>query len=161
MNANAPTVTVAGSALGGGSYKLIAAGAGGSVAGTLPSSVTVGGGGLAANTTASLSIISGELWFVVNSAPTSPDITTSVQQGQPMVLDISKLLPKASDADAGDTLGVTAAGPTSTNGPASNVVLDTGAGTITYTPATDYVGADSFTYTIATTTALRSPRRYM
>jgi hypothetical protein len=79
----------------------------------------------------------------------SPDITTSLQQDQTMVLDISKLLAKASDADAGDTLSVTAAGPTSTNGPANNVVLNTGAGTITYTPATGYVGADRFTYTIS------------
>ena len=33
--------------------------------------------------------------------------------------------------------------------PTDNVVLDTGAGTITYTPATDYVGSDSFTYTVS------------
>jgi autotransporter-associated beta strand protein len=76
LNANPTTVTVSGAALGAGSYKLISAGTGGSVAGTLPGSVTVGGSGLAANTTASLSIISGELWCVVqavNRAPTSPE----------------------------------------------------------------------------------------
>jgi hypothetical protein len=73
----------------------------------------------------------------------------SLKQDQTMVLHFDKLLTNASDADAGDTLSVTAAGPTSTNGPASNVVLDAGAGTITYTPATGYIGADSFTYTIS------------
>jgi hypothetical protein len=56
------------------------------------------------------------------------------------------LLLKAGDAD-GDTLSVTDAGPTSTNGPTGNVVLN--AGTITYTPATGYVGLDSFTYTVS------------
>jgi hypothetical protein len=86
---------------------------------------------------------------VVNTAPTSPDLPVSLKQDQTMVLHFDKLLTNASDADAGDTLSVTAAGPTSTNGPASNVVLDTGAGTITYTPATGYIGADSFTYTIS------------
>ena len=77
LNANPTTVTVSGSALGVGSYKLISAGAGGSVTGTLPASVTVGGSGLAANTTASLSIISGELWLDVASTgvPAQPVVT--------------------------------------------------------------------------------------
>ena len=46
-------------------------------------------------------------------------------------------------------LSITAAGPTSAHGPANNVVLNSGAGTITYTPATSYVGSDSFTYTVS------------
>jgi hypothetical protein len=50
------------------------------------------------------------------------------------------------DAD-GDTLTITAVSSTSTNGPPNNVSLT--AGTITYTPATDFVGADQFTYTIS------------
>ena len=66
-----------------------------------------------------------------------------------MVLSIAKLLGRASDPDPGDTLSITAAGPTSASGPANNVVLNTGAGSITYTPGTGYVGVDSFTYTIS------------
>jgi hypothetical protein len=69
---------------------------------------------------------------------------------QPMVLSVAKLLAKASDAD-GDILTLTAAGPTSNNGPADNVVLDTNADTITYTPATGFIGSDSFTYTVSDT----------
>ena len=77
LTANPTTVTVSGAALGVGSYKLIAAGTGGSVAGTLPGSVTVGGSGLAADTTASLRITSGELWLDVAStgAPQQPVVT--------------------------------------------------------------------------------------
>jgi autotransporter-associated beta strand protein len=54
-----------GAQLGAGSYKIISAGAGGSVAGTVPSSVTVGGNGVVAGGTASLAISSGELYLVV------------------------------------------------------------------------------------------------
>ena len=86
---------------------------------------------------------------VVDRAPTSRDITASTTANHPLVLTLDKLLARASDADAGDTLTVTAAGPASTNGPASNVVLNSGAGTITYTSATGYVGADAFTYTVS------------
>jgi len=86
---------------------------------------------------------------VVDRAPTSRDITAITTANHPLVLTLDKLLARASDADAGDILTVTAAGPTSTNGPASNVVLNSGAGTITYTPASDYVGADTFTYTVS------------
>ena len=42
-----------------------------------------------------------------------------MEENQALVLSLGKLLAKASDADAGDTLSVTAAGPTSTNGPLS------------------------------------------
>ena len=86
---------------------------------------------------------------VLDRAPTSRDITASTTANHPLVLALDKLLARASDPDAGDILAVTAAGPASTNGPASNVVLNSGAGTITYTPATGYVGADSFTYTVS------------
>ena len=79
LNGCATTVTVSGSALGLGSYKLISAGAGGSVAGTLPASVTVGGSGLAANTTASLRITSGELWLDVASAVVPRPVITSFE----------------------------------------------------------------------------------
>jgi hypothetical protein len=84
-----------------------------------------------------------------NLPPTCPDSDAGVTENQTLVLSVAKLLRRASDPDTGDTLSVTAAGPTSTNGPANNVVLNTGDGTITYTPGTDYVGLDSFTYTIS------------
>lgn len=54
----------------------------------------------------------------------------------------------AADYDAnGDALTITAVSSTSTNGPDNNVSL--AAGTITYTPATGFVGADLFTYTVS------------
>jgi hypothetical protein len=86
---------------------------------------------------------------VVNTPPSCPDITAGITANQTLVLSVSKLLRRAGDADAGDALDITAAGPTSTNGPANNVVLNRAAGTITYTPAAGYVGADSFTYTVS------------
>ena len=87
--------------------------------------------------------------LTVNRPPTCPDSTAGVIENQTLVLAIAKLLRRASDPDTGDTLSITAAGPTSTNGPANNVVLNSGDGTITYTPRTGYVGSDSFTYTIS------------
>lgn len=65
FNANATTVSVTGSVLPGGSYKLISKGGGGSVAGTLPSTFTINGTG--APTGATLQINSGELYLVVPS----------------------------------------------------------------------------------------------
>jgi hypothetical protein len=79
---NPVTVTVNGSALGAGDYKLIAKGASGTVSGT-PSSVMINGtGGLAANTVASLMIVAGELYLHVastagcTSAPNTPGTIT-------------------------------------------------------------------------------------
>ena len=86
---------------------------------------------------------------VVNTPPTNSNITAGVIENANLVLSVAKLLVTARDADTGDTLSVTAAGPTSANGPANNVVLNSGAGTITYTPATDFTGTDTFTYTIS------------
>ena len=77
LNGCDTTVTVSGGALGVGSYKLISAGTGGSVGGTLPASVTVAGSGLAANTTASLRLTSGELWLDVASTVVPQPIITS------------------------------------------------------------------------------------
>jgi hypothetical protein len=50
------------------------------------------------------------------------------------------------DAD-GDTLTITKVCSTSTNGPPGNVTLS--GGMVNYTPKTDYVGMDQFTYTIS------------
>jgi autotransporter-associated beta strand protein len=87
LNANLTTVTVSGSALGAGSYKVISASAGGSVAGTLPSSVTVGGSGLAApSLTGSLRITGGELWLDV-AAPQPPVITSVSYDGANLIFN--------------------------------------------------------------------------
>ncbi len=86
---------------------------------------------------------------LVDSLPVSPNINVTTEHDQPIVLDVAKLVAKATDADPGDTLSVTVAGPTSTNGPANNVALNTDAGTITYTPASGYAGPDRFSYTIS------------
>jgi autotransporter-associated beta strand protein len=86
---------------------------------------------------------------VVNTPPTCPDIRAGLAVNQTLVLSVAKLLRRAGDADPGDTLRITAAGPSSTNGPATNVVLDTVAGSITYMPPTGYVGSDSFMYTVS------------
>jgi len=59
------TINNTGSQLGVGSYKIISAGAGGFVAGTVPSSVTVGGSGMVAGAASSLSISNSELYLVV------------------------------------------------------------------------------------------------
>jgi hypothetical protein len=85
---------------------------------------------------------------LVDTAPTSPNLAASTAKNQPLVLSFDKLVAKASDPDAGDTLSVSAAGPTSAHGSANNVALNVVAQTISYTPATDYTGSDSFTYTI-------------
>ena len=73
----ATTVTVSGSPLGAGSYRLISASAGGSVAGTLPASVTVGGSGLTpANLLTSLRFTGGELWLDATSTVAPPPVIT-------------------------------------------------------------------------------------
>jgi autotransporter-associated beta strand protein len=63
-----------GAGLGAGSYKLIAKGTGGSVAGVAPTAVTVGGDGLATGATASLSISGGELFLVVIGGTLYPPV---------------------------------------------------------------------------------------
>ena len=85
---------------------------------------------------------------VVNTPPTTTNSNAGVSEDATLVLSVVKLRAKAKDAD-GDPISITAAGPTSANGPAGNVVLNTGAGTITYTPASGFVGSDSFTYTVS------------
>ena len=69
FNGNAVTVTVSGTALGAGVYKLIATTNSGVVAGTLPASVTISGLGTTAG--AALQIIGGELYLVVGATSTA------------------------------------------------------------------------------------------
>jgi len=93
--------------------------------------------------------VANRLVQVVNTPPTVLGTNVSALKNRAVVLACASLLANARDPDAGDTLSLVAAGPSSTNGPANNVVLNAGAGTITYTPVSDYAGADSFTYTIS------------
>lgn len=67
-----------GAPLAAGNYKLIAKGAGGSVAGTIPSAVTVGGDGLATGATAVLNISSGELYLVVSGGTLYPPVISGL-----------------------------------------------------------------------------------
>jgi acid phosphatase type 7 len=61
-----------------------------------------------------------------------------------LTLQVSKLLSRASDPD-GDVVSIVAVSANSTNG--GTVAL--GFGTITYTPVTDFVGYDQFTFTLS------------
>jgi len=65
-------------------------------------------------------------------------------KNQPATLTTQQILSYAHDP-AGDPLTVTGVEGTSTNG--ATVVLD--GNTVTYTPVTNYMGADSFTYTVS------------
>jgi len=97
---NSVIVTNTGSALGAGSYKLISKGASSSVAGTAPGTVTVAGAGLTAGATASLSIISGELFLVVISS--DPDVL--VLGNAAVITDGSTTPSSANHTDFGDAL---------------------------------------------------------
>jgi hypothetical protein len=92
----------------------------------------------------------GSVVQIVNTPPVAPNTNAGITENTSLVLSVDKLLLLAYDAD-GDPLSITAAGPTSTNGPADNVVLDPDAGTITYAPATNFVGADSFSFVVTDT----------
>jgi autotransporter-associated beta strand protein len=89
---NAITVNVnnGGAGLSAGTYKLISKGAGGSVIGTAPASVTLGGDGLASGATAVLSISGGELSLVVSGGTLYPPVINNFGLvGGQMVLSFS------------------------------------------------------------------------
>jgi hypothetical protein len=74
------------------------------------------------------------------------DVATTTNK--PVTFKVSKLIAVA--RDAGVTLSVTAVTSPTTHG--GTVVLNSGATpTITYTPATDYSGPDSISYTLSDT----------
>ncbi|MBN8459517.1 MAG: cadherin-like domain-containing protein [Verrucomicrobia bacterium] len=79
-----------------------------------------------------------------NTAPTFAGYSVVTPWQTAASIPLSKLLSKASDAD-GDTLSVTAAGPSSTQG--GTAVLQSGA--ILYTPPAAFSGNDTFSVTIA------------
>ena len=64
----------------------------------------------------------------------------------PLTISASALAALDYDAD-GDPLSIIAVSGTSTNGPAGNVTLS--GGNVHYTPASNFVGVDQFTYTIS------------
>lgn len=81
---------------------------------------------------------------VTNQPPTFSGYQLSTPMNTAAVIPVSELLANASDPD-GDTLTVSNAGPASTAGGSAAV----GSGSVTYVPANGYLGADSFTATIA------------
>ena len=142
LNNNAVTVTVIGTALPAGSYKLISAPTGGAVAGAVASSpVTVLGAGFASGALTTLKIVGGELYLVVNHAPTANNASYSRGSVNSWQIAVPNLLTNAADAD-GDPLTLSSVG-TSTNG----VTLTIAGGYVTYVN-TNLVN-DQFAYTVA------------
>lgn len=137
-----------GPALTKGSYNIVSvatAGNAGSVAGTVPSSVTVAGNGIFTSVTPYLQITSGQLFLVVPDSPPviANIVTNSVSSGATWQIAISTLETAAgwSDAD-GDTLTLSSVGPTSNLG---NSVTTDGTSIYYNAPVT---AQDFFTYTI-------------
>jgi hypothetical protein len=83
---------------------------------------------------------------VVNTPPESAGHNLVTVVDTPLSIQASTLADLDFDAD-GDPLTIIAVSTTSTNGPANNVTFV--GGTITYSPAAGFVGADQFTYTIS------------
>ena len=81
--------------------------------------------------------------LTVHAPPTAANSATTNAPNHALIFYTDKL---AAQATAGDnsSLSVSAAG----SGVHGNVVLDSGAGTVTFTPQTDYTGDGSFSYTI-------------
>jgi Ca2+-binding RTX toxin-like protein len=77
---------------------------------------------------------------LVNTAPVAADDSASTLRGQPVAVDV---LANDSDADAGDTLAISAF----TQGAHGSV--EWASGQLAYTPLENWYGTDSFTYTVA------------
>lgn len=87
----------------------------------------------------------GKVYFTVNNvndAPVTAPVTYTTNEDVPLTLTAQQLLFNDMDAD-GDPLTIT--GVTQ---PVHGTVTLNGNGTYTYTPAADYNGVDSFTYTV-------------
>jgi hypothetical protein len=83
---------------------------------------------------------------LINTSPVGYNMTMSAMKNQSTNLSATKLALKCTDAD-GDSLSVTAVDASSAQG---GTVSLSGT-TIIYTPPTNYVGADSFNYTVSDT----------
>ena len=91
-----------------------------------------------------LGVASASASFIVNRPPTVGDYVTYALQNAPHSIPVEKLLASASDPDD-DALTVSAVSATSTNGGTVTLVD----GLVTYSPATDFVGADRFSFTVS------------
>jgi len=146
LNDNATTVTIAGSALAPGQYKVISKGTGGSVGGSVSaSSVTVNGAGVAPNTATFLQITAGELFLAVNRSPAIANIVTNAANpGLTWKIAISALASAAGWSDLeSDPITLTAVGPTSAN----SVSVTKDASFVYYNAPV--LADDSFGYTIS------------
>lgn len=85
----------------------------------------------------------GAVLSLPNANPAFTSFAFTIGVNEPASIAASDILAKATDPD-GDTLTVTSAGPGSTQG--GTVSLNSGV--ILYTPATAFMGADTFTLTI-------------
>ncbi len=77
-----------------------------------------------------------------NQAPVASDDTAGTAEDAALTLNAGDLLANDSDLD-GDSLTID-----QFTQPAHGTVVDNGDGTLTYTPAADYNGSDSFSYTV-------------
>ena len=74
-------ITNSGGPLAAGNYKIVSKGAGGSVAGTVPTTVTVAGSGIVSGGTASLAITGGELYLTVSGGTLYPPVLSGLSYG--------------------------------------------------------------------------------
>ena len=78
----------------------------------------------------------------VNDAPVAVDDSDTTDEDTAVTVDLV-----ANDSDSDGTLSLAALGIVI--GPSSGTIVNHGDGTVTYTPASDFNGSDSFTYIIA------------
>ncbi|QDG52215.1 tandem-95 repeat protein [Persicimonas caeni] len=83
--------------------------------------------------------VRGFLEWRANKAPVANDDAVSTDEDQPVAIDV---LGNDTDAD-GDTIGLDSVGTP------SNGTTSVNAGMVTYTPAADFNGTDSFSYTVS------------
>lgn len=80
----------------------------------------------------------------VNDAPVANDDTTSTVKNNSVVIDVLSNDNVGADNEVDDVLTITA-----TADPAQGAITVNGDGTITYSPATDFLGTETFTYTVS------------
>ena len=82
----------------------------------------------------------------VNNAPVALGESGNTPEDTPLAFTTAALLANDTDADGdGDTLTIAAVSPASANGGAVSLV----GGNVTYTPAANFTGTDTFTYTVS------------